>query len=89
MTNIVEKGTDNTPTASSALHAKAYRDLAKAASKADGEGGESNTKTLAFPSAVALNLQIISDIISAMDDAEGGSKYITGCHVCRIRHWCC
>jgi hypothetical protein len=40
--------------------AKAYRDLAKAAAKADGEGGEFHTKTLAFPCAVALNLQIIS-----------------------------
>jgi hypothetical protein len=82
MTNIVEKKGKDGQYAYGVFKlytaTKAYRDLAKAASKADGgEGGESNTKTLAFPSAVALNLQIISDlVISAMDDAEGGSKYV-------------
>lgn len=56
---------------------KAYRDLAVSAAKADDGAGESNTKCLAVPSAVALNLQIISDLVlSAMDDAEGGSKYV-------------
>ena len=55
---------------------KAYRDLANAASKADKGSGES-TKVLAVPSSVSLNLQIISDLVlSAMDDAEGGSKYV-------------
>merc|ERR1712113_1010760 len=57
---------------------KAYADLSKAAGKADSEsGGESNTKVLAVPSAVALNFQIVSDLVlSAMDDTEGGSKYV-------------
>jgi hypothetical protein len=56
---------------------QAYRDLAVAAAKADKPGEESNTKCLATPSAVALNLQIISDLVlSAMEDAEGGSKYV-------------
>jgi len=56
---------------------QAYRDLAVAAAKADKTGEESNTKCLATPSAVALNLQIISDLVlSAMEDAEGGSKYV-------------
>jgi hypothetical protein len=81
MTNIVEKKGKDGQYAYGVFKlytaTKAYRDLAIAACKADGEGGESNTKTLAFPSAVALNLQIISDlVISAMDDAEGGSKYV-------------
>lgn len=56
---------------------KAYRDLARAAAAEDSEGSESNTKVLAFPSAVSLCLQIISDLVlSAMEDAEGGSKYV-------------
>merc|ERR1711935_421893 len=57
---------------------KAYADLSKAAGKADSEmGGEANTKVLAVPSAVALNFQIVSDLVlSAMDDTEGGSKYV-------------
>lgn len=81
MTNIVEKkgkdgqyayGVFKLYTAS-----KAYRDLAIAANKSDKGEGESNTKVLAVPSAVALNLQIVSDLVlSAMDDAEGGSKYV-------------
>lgn len=81
MTNIVEKkgkdgqyayGVFKLYTAS-----KAYRDLAAAANKADDGEGESNTKVLAVPSAVSLNLQIVSDLVlSAMDDAEGGSKYV-------------
>jgi len=81
MTNIVEKkgkdgqyayGVFKLYTAS-----KAYRDLAVAAQKNDTDGAESNTKVLAFPSAVALTLQIISDlVIASTDDAEGGSKYV-------------
>jgi hypothetical protein len=74
MTNIVEKkdkGGQYDIVIKLYTATKAYRDLAIATSKADGEGGESNTKTLAFPSAVALNLQIISDHV---DDSECGSK---------------
>jgi len=80
MSNIVEKkgkdgqyayGVFKLYTAS-----KAYRDLAIAASKSDGGSGEA-TKAPAIPSSVSLNLQIISDLVlSAMDDAEGGSKYV-------------
>ena len=45
--------------------------------RAAGKAGEADTKVLAFPSAVALTLQIVSDmVLSSMDDAEGGSKYI-------------
>ena len=78
MTNIVEKKGKDGQYAYGVFKlytaTKAYRDLARAAAKAD---PETNSKVLAFPSAVALTLQIISDmVISSMDDAEGGSKYI-------------
>jgi len=83
MTNIVEKKGKDGQYAYGVFKlytaTKAYRDLATAAAKSDmdSEAVESNTKVLAFPSAVALNIQIISDlVISAMDDAEGGSKYV-------------
>lgn len=55
---------------------KAYSCLAAAAAKMDEGSGEA-TSALAVPSAVALTFQIISDLIlCAMDDAEGGSKYV-------------
>jgi hypothetical protein len=77
MTNIVEKKGKDGEYAFGVFKlytaTKAYRDLVIAASKADGKDGESNTKTLANPSAVALNLQIISDLVG---DAEGGSKFV-------------
>jgi len=82
MTNIVEKKGKDGQYAYGVFKlytaTKAYADLAKSANRADAEtGGESNTKVLAVPSAVALNLQIVSDLVlSAMDDAEGGSKYV-------------
>jgi hypothetical protein len=82
MTNIVEKKGKDGQYAYGVFKlytaTKAYADLAKSASSADAEtGGESNTKVLAVPSAVALNFQIVSDLVlSAMDDAEGGSKYV-------------
>ena len=82
MTNIVEKKGKDGQYAYGVFKlytaTKAYSDLAKSAKKADSEsGGESNTKVLAVPSAVALLLQIVSDLVlSAMDDAEGGSKYV-------------
>lgn len=79
MTNIVEKKGKDGQYAYGVFKlytaTKAYRDLARAAEK---EGNkEANAKVLAFPSAVALCLQIISDmVIASMDDAEGGSKYV-------------
>jgi hypothetical protein len=82
MTNIVEKKGKDGQYAYGVFKlytaTKAYADLSKSAGQADSEcGGESNTKVLAVPSAVALNLQIVSDLVlSAMDDAEGGSKYV-------------
>ncbi len=81
MTNIVEKKGKDGQYAYGVFKlytaTKAYRDLALSAAKEDTEGAEPNTKVLAFPSAVALCLQIISDlVVSAMDDAEGGSKYV-------------
>jgi hypothetical protein len=81
MTNIVEKKGKDGQYAYGVFKlytaTKAYRDLAISAEKDDSEGAESNTKVLAFPSAVSLCLQIISDlVVSAMDDAEGGSKYV-------------
>jgi hypothetical protein len=81
MTNIIEKKGKDGQYAYGVFKlytaTKAYRDLAIAAKKADTDGAESNTKVLAVPSAVALNLQIISDLVlSAMEDAEGGSKYV-------------
>lgn len=81
MTNIVEKKGKDGQYAYGVFKlytaTKAYRDLAISAANDDSEGVESNTKVLAFPSAVALCLQIISDLVlSALDDAEGGSKYV-------------
>lgn len=82
MTNIVEKKGKDGQYAYGVFKlytaTKAYADLAKAAGKADSESdGEANTKVLAVPSAVALNFQIVSDLVlSAMDDTEGGSKYV-------------
>jgi hypothetical protein len=81
MTNIVEKKGKDGQYAYGVFKlytaTKAYRDLARSAAHADSEGTESNTKVLAVPSAVSLNFQIISDLVlSAMDDAEGGSKYV-------------
>lgn len=81
MTNIVEKKGKDGQYAYGVFKlytaTKAYRDLAVSAVSDDADGAESNTKVLAFPSAVALCLQIISDLVlSAMDDAEGGSKYV-------------
>lgn len=56
---------------------KAYRDLSYAANAADDEEVENNTKVLAVPSAVALCLQVVSDLVlAADDDANGGSKYV-------------
>lgn len=77
MTNIVEKKGKDGQYAYGVFKlytaTKSYRDLARAAAK----GREADTKVLAFPSAVALTLQIVSDmVLSSMDDAEGGSKYI-------------
>jgi hypothetical protein len=81
MTNIVEKKGKDGQYAYGVFKlytaTKAFRDLCLAARKGDSDGEESNTKVLAVPSAVALNFQIISDLVlSAMDDAEGGSKYV-------------
>lgn len=81
MTNIVEKKGKDGQYAYGVFKlytaTKAYSDLSVSAAKADTDTAVSNTKVLAFPSAVALTLQIISDlVISAMDDAEGGSKYV-------------
>mmetsp|Transcript_23322 Transcript_23322/g.54164 ORF Transcript_23322/g.54164 Transcript_23322/m.54164 type:complete len:549 (-) Transcript_23322:132-1778(-) len=81
MTNIVEKKGKDGQYAYGVFKlytaTKAYRDLSISAARADQAGKESNTKVLAVPSAVALCLQIISDLVlSAMDDAEGGSKYV-------------
>jgi len=81
MTNIVEKKGKDGQYAYGVFKlytaTKAYADLAKSAAKADGAEGDANSKVLAVPSAVALNFQIISDLVlSAMDDAEGGSKYV-------------
>jgi hypothetical protein len=81
MTNIVEKKGKDGQYAYGVFKlytaTKAYSDLSKSAAAADGPEGDANTKVLAVPSAVALNFQIISDLVlSAMDDAEGGSKYV-------------
>lgn len=81
MTNIVEKKGKDGQYAYGVFKlytaTKAYRDLSVSAAEEDSEGVESNTKVLAFPSAVALCLQIVSDlVVSAMEDAEGGSKYV-------------
>lgn len=81
MTNIVEKKGKDGQYAYGVFKlytaTKAYRDLALAAAKTDSEEGESATKVLAFPSAVALSLQIVSDLVLAStDEVEGGSKYV-------------
>jgi len=81
MTNIVEKKGKDGQYAYGVFKlytaTKAFRDLALSATAADSEEGESNTKTLATPSAVALCFQIVSDLVlAATDEAEGGSKYV-------------
>jgi len=81
MTNIVEKKGKDGQYAYGVFKlytaTKAYRDLSQAAAAADSGDGESNTKTLAVPSAVALCFQVISDLVlAAADDAEGSSKYV-------------
>lgn len=79
MTNIIEKKGKDGQYAYGVFKlytaTKAYRDLGRAAARTGQV--ESTTKVLAFPSAVALCFQIISDlVISSTDDAEGGSKYV-------------
>ena len=77
MTNIVEKKGKDGQYAYGVFKlytaTKAYADLAKSAAEVSTDA----SKVLAVPSAVALNCQIISDLVlSAMDDSEGGSKYV-------------
>lgn len=84
MTNIVEKKGKDGQYAYGVFKlytaTKAFRDLclsARSADKGDTNEQESNTKTLATPSSVALCLQVVSDLVlSATEDAEGGSKYV-------------
>ena len=81
MTNIIEKKGKDGQYAYGVFKlytsTKAYRDLSAAARAADGDSGDSNTKVLAVPSAVALCLQVVSDLVLAADDeANGGSKYV-------------
>lgn len=83
MTNIVEKKGKDGQYAYGVFKlytaTKAFRDLTLSAKNADrgDRGDESNTKTLASPSSVALCMQVVSDLVlSATDDAEGGSKYV-------------
>ncbi|KAL7520615.1 hypothetical protein ACHAWX_005341 [Stephanocyclus meneghinianus] len=81
MTNIIEKKGKDGQYAYGVFKlytsTKAYRDLSAAARAADGDSSESNTKVLAVPSAVALCLQVVSDLVLAADDeANGGSKYV-------------
>eukprot|EP00565_Helicotheca_tamesis_P009210 CAMPEP_0185732884 /NCGR_PEP_ID=MMETSP1171-20130828/17837_1 /TAXON_ID=374046 /ORGANISM="Helicotheca tamensis, Strain CCMP826" /LENGTH=523 /DNA_ID=CAMNT_0028402487 /DNA_START=10 /DNA_END=1581 /DNA_ORIENTATION=+ len=81
MTNIVEKKGKDGQYAYGVFKlytaTKAYSDLSKAAAAADSGDGETNTKTLAVPSAVALCFQVVSDLVlAAIDDAEGSSKYV-------------
>jgi len=81
MTNIIEKKGKDGQYAYGVFKlytaTKAYRDLSAAARSADNDAGESNTKVLAVPSAVALCLQVVSDLVlSADDEANGGSKYV-------------
>lgn len=80
MTNIIEKKGKDGQYAYGVFKlytaTKAYRDLARAAA-ADANNFESNTKVLAVPSAIALCLQVISDLVLASaDDTENGSKYV-------------
>lgn len=84
MTNIIEKKGKDGQYAYGVFKlytaTKAYRDLCYAANSADHSGGDaadSNTKVLAVPSAVALCLQVVSDLVLAADDeVNGGSKYV-------------
>lgn len=81
MTNIIEKKGKDGQYAYGVFKlytaTKAYRDLSNAARSADSGSGDSNTKVLAVPSAVALCLQVVSDLVlSADDEANGGSKYV-------------
>lgn len=81
MTNIIEKKGKDGQYAYGVFKlytaTKAYRDLCCAANSADGNAGDSNTKVLAVPSAVALCLQVVSDLVLAADDEiNGGSKYV-------------
>eukprot|EP00591_Stephanopyxis_turris_P003397 CAMPEP_0195517376 /NCGR_PEP_ID=MMETSP0794_2-20130614/10597_1 /TAXON_ID=515487 /ORGANISM="Stephanopyxis turris, Strain CCMP 815" /LENGTH=515 /DNA_ID=CAMNT_0040646167 /DNA_START=43 /DNA_END=1590 /DNA_ORIENTATION=+ len=78
MTNIVEKKGKDGQYAYGVFKlytaTKAYRDLSAAAKNSGNE--LANTKTLAIPSAVALSLKVLSDIIlAAVNDAEG-AKYV-------------
>jgi len=80
MTNIVEKKGKDGQYAYGVFKlytaTKAFRDLARAAAE-DGENAEANTKVLAVPSAIALCLQVISDLVLASaDDIDNGSKYV-------------
>jgi len=80
MTNIVEKKGKDGQYAYGVFKlytaTKAFRDLSRAAA-ADVANAESNTKVLAVPSAIALCLQVISDLVLASaDDIENGSKYV-------------
>ena len=81
MTNIVEKKGKDGQYAYGVFKlytaTKAFRDLCLSAKAADTNEAESNTKTLATPSSVALCLQVVSDLVlAATDDGEGGSKYV-------------
>ena len=81
MTNIVEKKGKDGQYAYGVFKlytaTKAFRDLSLSAASLDSGDGESNTATLATPSAVALCFQIVSDLVlAATDDSEGGSKYV-------------
>jgi len=81
MTNIIEKKGKDGQYAYGVFKlytaTKAFRDLCYAANMADADSGESNTKVLAVPSAVALCLQVVSDLVLAADDeVNGGSKYV-------------
>jgi len=83
MTNIVEKKGKDGQYAYGVFKlytaTKAFRDLGRSAKLADSDspGAESNTKTLATPSSVALCLQVVSDLVLAStENVEGGSKYV-------------
>lgn len=80
MTNIVEKKGKDGQYAYGVFKlytaTKAFRDLSRAAAAGEGDA-ESNTKVLAVPSAIALCLQVISDLVLvSADDLENGSKYV-------------
>ena len=92
MTNIVEKKGKDGQYAYGVFKlytaTRAYRDLCRAARVADdgqGEGGDggrdsARAKVLAVPSAVALCLRVVSDLVLAADDEAahggGGSKCV-------------